>query len=175
MSRRFGRNQRRRARERIAELERASASCMVVVQQEQRRADAYRAIVDGIKDALGPDSVLFEPVMREAMNYFLPTVAIQEQVDLGGVEEWNQSLNAMSTIRQHTADVFSAGIERDHFARRIHFLLEFKDRAIAAYAIDSRLLDDAKRNGRLAHLIERNITRVMARMFMAELMKGNAS
>lgn len=174
MSRRFGRNQRRRARERIAELEIASTAATSTAQREERRANSYKAVLDGIGDALGTDSVLLDPILRRAMNHFLPSIELVEAMDLGKVVPWDASREPVATIRRHTADVFSAGISEDHWARTTHFRVQFRDRGITAYAIDHRALEQAKLSRALRTIVERNIAREMARMFMDELAKVGA-
>jgi hypothetical protein len=172
MSRRFGRNQRRRAREAVAQAKQAEATAqklantyLGMVNTKDRKIAALEAIIEGVRDALGPESVLLEPVLRRMHNYTLRSMQLAEDMRLDMMVPSDDALD-LTTIKTHTADVLVAGIADDSWARHVHFNLEIGDDGCLRYVVDQRLLSepDARRvlGRQVAHFLAREFDRLLA-------------
>lgn len=145
MSKRFGRNQRRRARERIAELKdagRNKAAHLLDVLEQLRRAEA---VIDHARSVLGND-VALPPVMRgyhpmplggdfriEDPNARMPSPCL-------GSESMPVTME-MKILQMRELVAF---IESRDLDRAVHFYVQLDD-GRAAYAIDDRAFTSMRR------------------------------
>lgn len=173
MSRRYGRNQKRRAREALAtahnealQAKRLADRLRHTIRSKERKIAALEAVVEGVRDALGRESILLDPIARRMYNFTLRSLELAEGLDVPlCISDPNQELAAM---RIHTADVLDAVVKADHWARRIHFDIHVGEgRMHLRYAIDSRLLFEPAARGRVVE----HVTRHMAEAFERELVK----
>ena len=144
MSRRFGRNQRRRAREAIAqlgnEIESLQQARMLDAGLMRRQGDKLQALqqeIDDAKEILGPYCIAFKPkelkVEGEARRHVVMTAS-------------DQDLHAPSVgitpdsydYRRVLLPVMAAHVSRSDVRYQLHALVTFGDSAPAAYAVDER-------------------------------------
>ncbi|CDN87369.1 hypothetical protein BN948_01791 [Hydrogenophaga intermedia] len=173
MSQRYGRNQKRRAREALAtaqsealQAKRLADSARQTIRSKERAIAALEAVVSGVRDALGRESILLDPIARRMHNYTLRSLQLAEELDVPlGPSDPDQEL---ASLRIHTADVLEAVVTSDHWARQIHFELHVGEgRMDLRYAIDSRLLFERAARGRVVE----HVTHYMAAAFERELAK----
>ena len=169
MSRRFGRNQRRRAREAVELAEEQAVEATIRASVATARADTLDgylrikdvkiqglgAVVDGVREALGENSVLLDPLLMKIDRAALAQVQYH---DIVPVSPSDAVLPASIYIQ--VASVLNTHIRPDHWARKKHFHVEFRGETKLAYAVDDRVLVEAP-----AHFIENKILRELARQF----------
>lgn len=145
MSKRFGRNQRRRARERIAELEdagRNKAAHLLDVLEQLRRAEVA---IDHARSVLGHD-VALPPVMRGdhpaplGGDFHIADPIVRMPLRWLAPESVPMNLE-MKIIQMRELVAF---IERQDLSRSVHFYVQLDD-GRAAYAIDDRAFTSMRR------------------------------
>lgn len=154
MSRRFGRNQRRRAREAIAakdeELARVGAiagahlervyALDMQLQSAGTRTRRLEAVIEGVRVALG-DSVAL-PAVDQAIDRAIGKrmrIGRPPVVPLTFPDVTTDDLLAY-TIADDIADVIQINLEPDHWSRRQHIRLYRNDTQEVVYAIDEKAL-----------------------------------
>lgn len=177
MSRRFGRNQRRRAREAVALAEEQAIEATINASVAKARADTLdgylrinrakiqglEAVVEGVRQALGENSVLLDPLLMKIDNTALAQVQFQDDLPIASPDE----MMLPATISIGVASVLNTFVRPDNFARRKHFMLQFRGETKLVYAIDDRALMQAP-----VKLIERRVARELARQFVQDLRGG---
>lgn len=174
MSRRFGRNQRRRAREALAQATEAAQT--LTVERDNARADVNRklrailaleGILAGVRDALGPETVALEPVRREMANYVLGDRILLAEA--GPLPDFPGPDAMRAHFQTITADVLNAVVYESHAARRIHFGLLARggpNGMELAYVVDPRVF--YQKNG--IDVVTRHVAKMMAEQFRKRLM-----
>ncbi len=146
MSKRYGRNQRRRARERIAALEeggRNKAAHLLDVLEQLRRAEA---VIDHARSVLGHD-VALPPVMRgdhpEPLggDFRIADPSVRMPAYWSGSESVPVTME-MKILQMRELVAF---IERQDLSRAVHFYVQLDD-GRAAYAIDDRAFSSMRRD-----------------------------
>lgn len=174
MSRRFGRNQKRRARQEVAEAQeraRVAQACARTLGRSLAEKDAkirgLMEVVEGVRDALGRQSFLLQPTLARIAQQALCDVQIAEDVAGFQVEDCSKPISAeLQSFRLQTAAVLDASIGADHWSRQVHFNLRVSEgRAHLRYALDERLLHEPGARKRVATMV----ARYMAEAFEAEL------
>lgn len=176
MSRRFGRNQRRRAREalqaaqqEIATTQEHREAIMRTSLQQARKIMAMEAVIDGVRDALGENSIVLQPLTRKMSNFSLKEVALASAMRIS-CDDTPSSIDAQTlSFRTETAYVLEASISEDSWSRMIHFNLDIGDnRGELRYALDQRLLHE----DRARRLVVEQVTHFMAKAFERLLAEG---
>ncbi|MCD9087396.1 hypothetical protein [Stenotrophomonas sp. SY1] len=151
MSRRYGRNQRRRAREQVAQLE-AQA---VVLDQRTRRAEInaaqLRCQLDDVREALGPHFMGLPPQMLAGEIWRLYEL---DRARLPGPSGDAVEVRAMT---------FDCIVDSTHQTNFLHFLVRLAG-GKAAYAISSAALLNAP-----AEAVARQIGRQIATRLVRDL------
>lgn len=172
MSRRFGRNQRRRARQELEakaqELQLANdhiqgqdrrlATQSASMAQMRRQIEALQAVADGVKKALGRKSVLFEPVIGMTLEHYLPVVQLFDA--LGMADEFKPTDKPhLDKITTTTYAILDCELEDQHWARKQHFYVRVKDEKMVGYAFDESMLRMQAGRGAFIH----NVAKMVAR------------
>lgn len=154
MSKRFGRNQRRKAREAIAQAAREVAAAKEEAAQAKRReritARENRrllAVIEGVSDALGEHTIALPMVAHYfgddiAKMPLLPSALSiwrREPVPLVPMEVAAESVE-LRTIRHDVLEVLEAYVDGDHKARNQHVFIERKGRRDVAFALPREYL-----------------------------------
>lgn len=163
MSRRFGRNQRRRAREALASAQAAHALAAVEARELRRARDRsaaeaalLRRQMDAVRKALG-DVVILPAVSmpvtdKELLNYVETGLRVAPMAPI----DWSEStVEQMATrLEIQTIDVLEASVERiPGWAKTPHFRLT-TSRGGLAYAVDLGALAQLDRPEAVARLAE---------------------
>lgn len=185
MTRRYGRNQKRRAREALALAEyngkvlhsKAVALHYQVQEltgafrQSENKCRALQAAVRGMEDALGPNSILLAPVLLKLANAYLPNIKLADYVmrRYGPVSIMGATDEIQEESISHTMySMIEAAIEPEHWSRKQHFMIKFEDRTQAVYAIDERTLFD-----RGSHrVLEQNLVPMLVKRFLEQMAGG---
>lgn len=163
MSKRYGRNQRRRARERIAQLELSNGMGKGMLENAHRRLAEAESVIDHARSVLGHD-VALPPVMRG--NHPNPlggdfVMAVPCRID----EPMPLTLD-MKVIQMRQ---LLAGLEYQDYRPALHFYVKLDD-GHAAYAIDERAFAQMHRD-ELAATLQGPIAKALARL-LADHLKG---
>ena len=185
MSKRYGRNQRRRAREALQTMgallheERNRLNHERAMRRaEERRADhaereaaALKAILAGVREALGENTVALPMVGRivyEAGWKELPEVLrIVRPEPMPLVPCSHELANATAELTDHVAHVFEADIELNHHARNMHFFIERDRRRAVAFAIEASHLFNMPTDERERYLV-RPLAQVLSKVLEQE-------
>jgi hypothetical protein len=176
MSKRYGRNQKRRARARIAELEQSENRLTAHLEgatQNVRRLSAdlqgtsqnlhaLRQVLESAMEIAGPMSVLFpaQPLevkqKREGRTHW--------QVDVPDRESWQQAVMTYRDIHQRTLkimdlDLLVSRIHRDALSQALHCRVKFADKEVC-YA-DSALARAIMGRKNLEQAIARELAQVL--------------
>lgn len=182
MSRRFGRNRRRRAREEIANLAEArdeaikdAASWNAVADRQRERAQLFEAQVATVRRVLG-DTVALPPVERLMLERDARNVAISGlQVEAPGKPLEFVDDDCLATDRTTfeimTLDVLEAGLDLSDpnaLYRQPHAYLRSRETGELRYAIAPEVLaklDERDIIQRIAHLLAKNMANDLKRRF----------
>lgn len=177
MSRRFGRNQRRRAREALAtkaqeltiqgyQLKAAKHE----LGEERVRARVADAVMDALRAVLGDESVVLPAARRMVGDTRLEVMRYVS--DPGGFDQFDLSVSSLcENLTECLAGLLEVNVSKDHWARRAHFEAQFKGDPVAAYYIDLDVFR-LKKSDFANDLIEREVSRQVARMFITKMMQG---
>jgi len=125
------------------------------------------AFMEGVREALGKNSIMLDPLLRDMRCAYLPEIQIdQENYFPSIVSDHSIMATESFTVRSHA--IINAAIEPNHWARKTHLLVKFKDRQAVAYAIDESLLHEKNAE----KMIEQQISRMLAAAFMQYARKG---
>jgi len=153
VSRRFGRNQRRRARhelevkalelrlanEHIHGQDRRLLRMSDELSQMRRKIEALEAVTDGVRQALGDRSILLKPVLGMVLGHYLPTVQLHDA--MGFSEDYIPTANLrLEEIKTTTYAILDCELEDKHWARCQHFYVKVKDQKMVGYAFDESML-----------------------------------
>lgn len=173
MSRRFGRNQRRRMREALVEAQQTTSSAVAVAAQRGRRVNELvdeardlRTMLDEIADRVGRYAIAAGvPHNFEARWLQRGKGRFQMDVppDMPSMCTFGNSMDMTMRFYDETMRLLEVEAVRDDFARQMHCRVTFDEHAIG-YAIS----DHALRN-MTAKEIERRIAPEIARLLVAEL------
>jgi len=182
MSRRFGRNQRRRAREAIAALQEAHSeahkdalSWNAVADRQRARAGLLQAQIDTVRRVLG-DTVALPPVERLVLEAEARAVAMTGLIVEAPAKpfEWLEGdLEGLTKLKveTQTLDVLEGGIDFsriDALYRQPHLYLRSKETGELRYAIAHNVLaqlDEQTITQRLAHMLAQNVARDLKKRF----------
>lgn len=176
MSRRFGRNQRRRAREALASKTQELTIQGYELQatkhelgEERVRASVAGAVMDALRAVLGDESVALPAAQRMIGNVKLEVMMRYIQHEPMSFDLSDASPFAVLT--ENLAGLLEANVSKDHWARRGHFEAVFKGDPVAAYYIDLDVFR-LKKSDFANSLIECEVSRQLARMFMEKMRGG---
>lgn len=166
MSRRYGRNQRRRARERIKDLETALAMERSLLHYASEKLKEVRRINDSINRIVRENTILRPP----------PTVIVdgpaRDRIQIGVVGDhrpFHFETGSIEEMRWSTeqACVILSRLEDDHVLLRQHAIVSFADRRWC-YAISEEAAAVLARAGEL----EKYVAQVLARQISEDLKKA---
>lgn len=175
MSRRFGRNQRRRAREALA-----SKAQELTIQGYQLKAAKHElgemkvrarvadAVMDALRAVLGDDSVAL-PAARRMVGE--TKLEVMRYVQYEPMSFDLSDASQFEVLTENLAGLLEANVSQDHWARRAHFEAQFKGDPVAAYYIDLNVFR-LEKSDFANDLIERQVSRQLARMFITKMMQG---
>lgn len=150
MSKRFGRNQRRRAREAIATLQGALSDSEGTIDDLRSRLFDREDEIRNAKAMVAPFSSLFSPSRVETERP-APRSSREArwQVDVTPQEEFlREALMtdplSVRTMQVMELDVFLATVEPNALSRKVHVILDYNDRT-AGYAINEREIASMRR------------------------------
>lgn len=174
MSRRFGRNQRRRAREALASKDQEMTILGYQLQatkhelgEERVRARVAGAAMDALRAVLGDESVALPVATRMVGETKL---RVMQYVQHEPMSLDLSEASPFEVLTENLAGLLEANVSKDHWARRAHFEVAFKGDPVAAYYIDLDAFT-LQKSDFANSLIEREVSRQLARMFM-EKMQG---
>jgi hypothetical protein len=154
MSKRFGRNQRRQAREAIAQAERAAELARDAAKGAERRERVTArenrrllAVIEGVRDALGEHTMALPMVAYYfgddiAKTPHLPSALSmwrREPVPPIELKMPDEALE-LRTIRDDVLDVLEAYVDGDHKARNPHVFIKRQGRRDVAFALPREYL-----------------------------------
>lgn len=159
MTQRFGRNQRRRAREAIAALETrnqilfdAALTQRTMLESAKWKVGQLQAEIDEAKEIAGRMSVLF-PAETVKMD-ITPQKTIRDYVDtpMSSLSEYlSMDDDQAQCIQTQDLPVLLAKIDRNAMDRSVHMLVEFRGK-VSGYAISEHGLQSRTGNTMLAEL-----------------------
>jgi len=166
MSRRYGRNQRRRARERIKDLETTIAMDRSLLRQTTARLEEAREINASIQRIVGANSILLPP-QRVTMDG-----VARDRILFGVQANLRSFYGAPGSIRdmQYTVNelrVMLSKLEADHTLLQQHVIVNFAGRRWG-YAINEEAAVALARAGEL----EQYVAQVLARQISEDLKKA---
>ena len=171
MSKRYGRNQKRRARERIAQLEAARVMDQGLLAHVRRDLNEAEQVIDHARKVLGND-VALPPIERgHHPNPLGGDFQTPEQVrSLSWFDERSPVLLEHKAIqmRQLLSRIEFRDQPRDN-SRAVHFYVRLDDGNVA-YAIDERAFSQMHRD-ELAATLQGPIAKALARL-LADHLKG---
>ncbi|MFY3079780.1 hypothetical protein ACOTF2_07005 [Achromobacter xylosoxidans] len=146
MSKRYGRNQRRRARERIAQLELSNGMGQGLLEHAHRRLAEAEAVIDHARSVLGHD-VALPPLMRGDHPMPLGGDFRIADPNFRMPAYWSGSQSVPVTMEMKILQMreLVAFIERQDLSRAVHFYVQLDD-GQAAYAIDERAFTSMPRD-----------------------------
>lgn len=165
MSKRFGRNQRRRAREALADREERilQLGCALDMQRGhvkhlRERPDELQQVLEDAMDMAGRMSVLF-PASTTAVD-FEPRRTFEVQVkQVLSFDECKQLKGSISaTFGVQRLPVMLARIDRDALDRAVHLMVEFNGKKVGYAVSDSAL------QLRRGEFMERELLRVLPKV-----------
>jgi uncharacterized coiled-coil protein SlyX len=175
MGNRFGRNKRRKARAALAEAmslaqsaEHRAKYLEGQLSEQNKKLMALNSVIDGVRDAIGEHSVIFDPIVRK-INLNDNSNRLIVEFDAEPLNYWDKSVTPMlhSYYRTYAADVIQAHVEKDHWTRKVHFLAQRNGVSEVAYCVDERLLC----NNDAACFIKQNVAQYLAEAFINGLEK----
>lgn len=143
MSKRFGRNQKRRAREHIERLEKELADVRASPSILFRENSRLKRDIDLVRRALGPNSCLLEPVKQQMNSDPEPkmrTHAIRRRPPM-----FEENISPTAKIDDVTMDVLLASVNIDKWMNSLHFKFYFRDRTIG-YAVSEEAVANIPRD-----------------------------
>jgi hypothetical protein len=176
MSKRFGRNQRRRARETIANLTDAreeavkdAASWNAVADRQRARAGLLQAQIDTVRRVLG-DSVALPPVecvLLEREARAIASAGLVVEAPAGPTEffELGSEPVAIARFETMTLNVLEGGLDLsrpDALYRQPHAYIRSRETGELRYAVSPAVLaqlDQQTIVQRIAHLLAENLAR----------------
>ena len=170
MSKRYGRNQRRRARERIAQLELSNGMGQSLLEHAHRRLADAEAVIDHARSVLGHD-VALPPLMRGDHPMPLGGDFRIEDPNVRMPAYWSGSESVSMTMEMKILQMreLVAFIERQDLSRAVHFYVQLDD-GQAAYAIDDRAFSSMRRD-HLEATLRGPISQALAR-HLADFLKS---
>lgn len=174
MSRRFGRNQRRRAREALAEAATRHEAAMTVMANYRAtlrtltsKVEELEEVIAGVRLALGDYTVALDPEFYlTGMNY-RPVFHLPEP--LRSLQQAKLDASPLERIRHVVAGVLDIQVSEHHLCRHQHVRLRFADVPVAAYAIEERTLRTGGRE-----FVERHLARVLATALIEHFQPGRS-
>ena len=167
MSRRFGRNQRRRAREAQAALVEALGMAQGLSRWQSGRIQELESQIRDVRRELGLHTSLLPAQSTQIDGPSRSAIEVARRQEFGGAWlEVGQPLNTCSWERV-SMTVMLARIDSDKFRDALHMRVEFGDRALG-YAMSRQALAMMSR-ARCVQLVSRE----MAEMFAREFAKGD--
>lgn len=181
MSKRFGRNQRRRAREAITNLEmekadaaKDAASWHAVADRQRARAGLLQAQIDTVRRVLG-DTVALPPIERvmlasEARRIAETGLVVEAPAKPFEFFDAQSEMTAKLMIETQTLNVLEGGIDFSHTGalyRQPHAYLCSKETGELRYAISLEVLAQLDRETiiqRIAHMLAKNMANDLRRM-----------
>lgn len=163
MSRRFGRNQKRRMREALEQAQRRSQYFVDEMHRKSADVESLNAIIEGFKEALGKHSILFEPIMKMDLASTVPNIRTAEKIIH---QDWRRP----SELKQITMGILNSRIEKNSVLRRQHFLVSYQGISAVGYAIDSRELE-VNRLEENKHMIRNYIAKFIADEFIRQFIE----
>lgn len=170
MSRRFGRNQRRRARERIAELEQAYARESGLLQYTTSRIDALEGEIRRAKRLVGANSFLFDPLKQAIREPRGGRTTIEAHV----MRELSiDEMASEARFERIPLDLVLTRVNRDELTGAVHCIVHFAGREVC-YAISGLALASVHYS-ELPDFIHRNIAPTMAEELARQLLSARGA
>lgn len=169
MSRRYGRNQRRRARERIKDLETTIAMDRSLLRQTTARLEEAREINASIQRIVGANSILLPP-QRVTMDG-----VARDRIQFGVTAKPPPLYGAPESIRDmryatKELCVMLSKLEEDHALLQQHVIVNFAGRRWG-HAINEKAALALARAGEL----EIHVARLLARQISQDIMEARPS
>lgn len=166
MSRRYGRNQRRRARERIKDLETALAMERSLLHYASEKLKEVRRINESINRIVRENTILRPP------STMIVDGPARDRIQLGVIGNprlFYSDTGSIEEMRRSTeqACVILAKLEYDHVLLRQHAIVSFADRRWC-YAISEEAAAVLARAGEL----EKYVAQVLARQISEDIKKA---
>ena len=179
MSRRFGRNQRRRARESIAALERDKQSVMELRKSELKaHIENMRDLRDDIKRAkeiLAPGCIAFPAETdysdMEARDFLLRgmRVPVTKKYSFDEAMDLCATAPALQIMETMTLEFLATSVDYDAMSRRVHARVHFQGKSVA-YGITDLAWNSMNRN-RQYETILREISKGLSKELINQLKK----
>lgn len=164
MSKRYGRNQKRAAAAKLADLQHALDMNNGLHSHMRRRLDNYEATIKTVVRVLGPHFYGLPVVKREVdtirHNYQMPKIDQEQAFSMMGADI------QLSLVRHsiNTLDVMTCSTKFDKLKESVHIVLQTPDGKIG-YAISESALNQAQYDDVLPHIIQM-IAKEMTELFV---------
>lgn len=168
MSKRFGRNQRRKARLEIAQLRQAVATESRLVAQYARRRSAAEAEIEQAKRILAENTALFEPqflrLLQQRDGLELPGRFDLDRISVASIDDPSPYTYS---VQRYSLPFLLAGTRRGALDDCLHCYVEFQDKTWA-YAVTDETIRMTPADV-LAERISTIVSRAVARELKAHI------
>jgi hypothetical protein len=162
LSRRYGRNQKRAHRQRIAELETALTSDRELLKFMRKRNRELEDVIENASNIAGEMSVLFPAKNIETRQPSMPTwdISIRDETSI-----FHPMAGAMEklTFETQRLNVMLGRIGEDPLRRATHFMIKFGDKRWG-YALSHEAIHSAPR-----HILQRMVCENLGKVIGMEL------
>lgn len=141
MSQRFGRNQRRRAREALASTQRALDMANGLSNWQGARLRSLQTEIDEAKQMVGPFSALFAPQASHVGGPEMQRVSVD---NLGPAADYDYSAPLKAQLQSVPLDVLLVSVNADLFKEMLHADVVFAGERVA-YSISRMALSSMPR------------------------------
>ena len=163
MSKRFGRNQKRRMRQAIEALEKLRTRDQQAIVSMRTRVEDHRRFLEYILDIVGQDSILNpEPRMVDAAAIDRGSKVIYRSYPQFHVDDSN-----LDTVRDFISHVLQTRVVLDRMRGAVHFLASMRNGDVWYAMTDEAIA--AMSNRQLEAVIHQHIARQLAHQLSLEL------
>ncbi len=159
---RFGRNQKRRMREQVAQLQQGMAMDRALLADQRSRLDGLREEIRAAKRIAGAHAVLFSP---ERVHWEIEARQVVRRPVVGSVPRGFIGDPMKETFETVDLDVMLADAQITDWERRVHLQVTFRDSRVG-YAITRQALEGIPKDE-----LVRMLTREMAPMLAQQIAK----
>lgn len=163
MSRRFGRNQKRKMREQIANAMQTLEEARASRKRMKEMFDDMAQELDDAKRIAGPMSILFEPTTTALQG------AVRDYVEVGAQAQplSLDFMEAARTFRSMRLPLLLSKVDQDRLQEMVHVRVRYEDKTVG-YGITQEVMQCVPRD-----ILLRRVGVEVAHQLIQEIMKGS--